>query len=131
MACTVTDFRTRFPEFADDVEYSDARIQLFLDDAANFHMGTNENRWCNKYNYAQCYLAAHLLTLGTATESGDSSVKSGPITSKSAGGVSVSRSVVAKDRSDQDDFYMGTSYGQQFLTIRNTCFVGVVIANCL
>jgi hypothetical protein len=41
------------------------------------------------------------------------------------------RAVVAKDRSDMDDFYMGTSYGQQFLIIRNTCFVGVLVANCL
>lgn len=131
MACTVAEFRIRFPEFADDVEYPDARIQLFLDDAANCYMGTDENRWCNKYNYAQCYLAAHLLTVATGAEAGDTSVKSGPVSSKSAGGVSVSRAVVAKDRSDQDDFYMGTVYGQQFLNIRNTCFVGVAIANCL
>lgn len=131
MACTVAEFRIRFPEFADDVEYPDARIQLFLDDAANYYMGTDENRWCNKYNYAQCYLAAHLLTVATGAEAGDTSVKSGPVSSKSAGGVSVSRAVVAKDRSDQDDFYMGTVYGQQFLNIRNTCFVGVAIANCL
>jgi hypothetical protein len=131
MACTVAEFRIRFPEFADDVEYPDARIQLFLDDAANCYMGTDENRWRNKYNYAQCYLAAHLLTVATGAEAGDTSVKSGPVSSKSAGGVSVSRAVVAKDRSDQDDFYMGTVYGQQFLNIRNTCFVGVAIANCL
>ena len=131
MACTVAEFRIRFPEFADDVEYSDARIQLFLDDAANCYMGTDENRWCNKYNYAQCYLAAHLLTVGIGSEAGDTSVKSGPVSSKTAGGVSVSRAVVAKDRSDQDDFYMGTVYGQQFLNIRNTCFVGVAIASCL
>jgi hypothetical protein len=131
MATDVPTFRIRFPEFADDTEYPDARIQLFLDDAANCYMGTDENRWCGKYDYAQAYLAAHLLTVGTSAEAGDSSVKAGPVSSKTAGGVSVSRAVVAKDRSDLDDFYMGTTYGQQFLNIRNTCFVGVVVANCL
>lgn len=131
MATDVPTFRIRFPEFSDNTEYPDARIQLFLDDAVNCYMGTDENRWCNKYDYAQAYLAAHLLTVGTASEAGDSSVKSGPISSKSAGGVSVTRAVVAKDRSDTDDFYMSTTYGQQFLNIRNACFVGAITANCL
>ena len=128
MTTSVTQFRARFP---DQAEYSDERIQLFLDDAANIYMGLNESRWCNNYDTAQAYLAAHLLTVGTATEAGDSSANAGPITSKSAGGVSVSKSVTTKDRSDADDFYMSTSYGQQFLNIRNMCFVPVVIANQL
>lgn len=131
MATDVATFKIRFPEFADDTEYPNARVQLFLDDAANSYMGTDEGRWAGKYDYAQAYLAAHLLTIGTSAEAGDSSVKSGPVSSKTAGGVSVSRVVVAKDRSDLDDFYMATTYGQQFLNIRNTCFVGVVVANCL
>ena len=131
MATDLTTFRIRFPEFSDDTDYPDPRVQLFLEDAANCYMGTEENRWCGKYDYAQAYLAAHLLAVNTAAEAGDSSAKSGPVSSKSAGGVSVSRAVVAKDRSDQDTFYMSTSYGQQFINIRNTCFAGVTIANCL
>tara|TARA_R110000851_G_scaffold96792_2_gene209931 strand:+ start:17206 stop:17592 length:387 start_codon:yes stop_codon:yes gene_type:complete len=128
MACTVSDFRTRLPEYSDNTEYPDPRIQLFLDDAAE-DIGSDENRWCGKYNRAHCYLGAHLLLKGTATEVGDTSSSSGSISSKSAGGVSVGRAVVAKDRSDLDDFYASTSYGQQFLSIRNTCLVGVLIAN--
>jgi hypothetical protein len=131
MACTTGEFRTRFPEFSDPVEFTDARIQLFLDDAANCYIGTNEPRWCGKYDYAQCYLAAHLLTVGTNSEAGDSSSSSGTVVSKSAGGVSLTRSSVPKGRSDQDDFFMSTVYGQQFLNIRDTCFVGVAVANCL
>lgn len=131
MATDVATFRIRFPEFADNTEYSDQRIQLFLDDAANCYMGTEESRWCGKYDYAHAYLAAHLLIVGTSAEAGDSSVKAGPVSSKTAGGVSVSRAVTAKDRSDLDDFYLGTTYGQQFLNIRNACFVGVAIANYL
>lgn len=128
MSCTILEFRTRFPEFSDETEYPDIRIQLFLDDAVNIYMGTDENRWCNKYNYAQCYLAAHLLVGATSTEAGDTNVKSGPISSKSAGGVSVTRAVVATDRSDSDNFYMTTPYGQQFLITRNGCFVGILTA---
>lgn len=131
MACTVENFRLRFPEFSDSLEYSDARIQLFLDDSVNFHIGTDEVRWCGKYDYAHCYLTAHLLARGSASELGDSSSQSGVISSKSAGGVSVTRSVVAKSRSDLDEFYVTTTYGQQFITIRNTCFIGVRVATIL
>ena len=130
MATDLATFRTRFPEFSDDTEYTDARAQLFLDDAQG-DLGLNESRWNGKYDKAQAYLAAHLLSVGTKTELGDTATSAGAVQSKSAGGVSVSKSVTAKDRSDQDDFYMSTSYGQQFLIIRNSCFVGALVANCL
>jgi len=129
MATNISTFRIRFPEFSDEIDYPDDRLQLFLDDAINCYMGDNESRWCNRYDYAQAYLAAHLLTIATGSESGDTSVKSGPISGKTAGGVSVRRAVLPKDRSEQDDFYMGTTYGQQFISIRNSCFVGVMVAN--
>lgn len=131
MAVDITSFRIRFPEFSDPVEYLDARIQIFLDDAVNAYMGTNEGRWCGKYDYAHAYLVAHLLTVGTKSELGDNSTATGLISSKSAGGVSVTKTVPTKTRTDLDDFYMSTSYGQRFLTIRNTCFAGVSVANCL
>jgi hypothetical protein len=125
---TPDDIRLRFPEFADLVAYPDARIQLFIDDTA-CHMGADETRWfC--YDAAQAYLVAHLLTIGTATESGSSSATSGPITSKSAGGVSVTRAaVVSVNQSVGDGFYSSTAYGQQFLMYRNRSFVGVRVAN--
>lgn len=129
MAIDIAIFRTRFPEFSDDVEYPDPRIQLFLDDSVALYIGSDEVRWCNRYDIAQAYLTAHLLSVATNTEIGDTNAKSGPVSSKSAGGVSVTRAIVSKDRSDTDDFYMGTAYGQQFLNIRNMCFVGVLVAN--
>lgn len=128
MTIDTATFKTRFPEFADDVEYPDERVQLFLDDVVTIHMGSDEGRWCNKYDIAQAYLAAHLLIIGTNSEAGDTNANVGPVSSKSAGGVSVTKAVIAKDRSDMDNFYMTTSYGQQFLNIRNTCFVGVLTA---
>jgi len=131
MAITVSDFRTRFPEFADDTEYPDARIELFIEDSQVAYIGTDEKRWGGKYNYAQAYLVAHLLASGEASEAGDGSAKVGPVTSKSAGGVSVTRAASAKDRSDTDDFFMGTVYGQRFILVRNQCFAGVLVANTL
>jgi len=130
MSITVSDFRIRFPEFSDEAEYSDPRILLFIEDSTAY-IGTDELRWGSKYNLAQSYLSAHLLISAEKTELGDISSSSGTIQSKSAGGVSVSKSIVAKDRSDLDDFYIGTSYGQQFLNIRNLCFAGGIVANRL
>lgn len=131
MTITVSEFRTRFPEFSSEDDYPESRIQMFIEDTLNIHLGSNERPWNGKYNFAQSYLVAHLLTLATATELGDSSAKVGPISNKTVAGVSVSRAVVAKDRSDSDDLLSSTAYGIQFLSIRNTCFVPVLVGNCL
>lgn len=131
MTVSVEDFRIRFPEFDDETEYNSKRIQMFIEDTTTY-IGTDENRWCGNYDKAQAYLAGHLLTVGTNTEVGDANVKSGPIQSKTAGGVSVSRAVQATpNRGTADDFMMTTSYGQQYIVIRNLCFAGVSIATCL
>lgn len=127
MAIDVATFRVRFPEFADVATYPDVRIELFLDDAT-LYMGTDENRWRGKYDIAQANLAAHLLTLGTNSEAGDSSSQSGSITSKSAGGVSVSMSAPTLSRSEIDSYLSTTIYGQQYINFRNLCFSGVSVA---
>ena len=129
MAASVVDFRTRFPEFSDDTEFTDDRVQLFIDDTV-LYMGTDENRWGDKYNTAQIYLTAHLLSVAMSSEAsgGNASASAGVISSKSAGGVSVTRQIVNKVRSEEDDFYMSTVYGQQFLILRDRCFVGVLVA---
>ncbi len=130
MAISIATFRTRFPEFSDSSEFPDPRIQLFIDDSLLF-IGTDENRWGGKYDIAQSYYVAHLLTVGTKTEAWDVSASLGSIKSKSAGGVSISRGSVDKDRSDADGLLATTSYGLQFLSIRNGCFVGILAANKL
>lgn len=129
MACDITTcFRARYPEFGDTALYPDPRVQLFLDDAAQ-DMGSDENRWCGKYDRAQAALAAHYLTKGTLSEAGDTSASVGPITGKTAGGVSVQRAAVSKDRGNADDQLSTTTYGQQFLALRDSCLVGVTVAN--
>ncbi len=52
---TVLEFRTRFPEFA---SVPDARVQMFLDDAAL--LMTSEEKWLGDYTVAHEYHAAHL-----------------------------------------------------------------------
>ena len=131
MAITIADFRTRFPEFCDRTLYPDARIQLFIDDTVCW-MGTDENHWCSsgqKYNYAQAYLTAHLLTKGTNSSAGDSSGAAGPITSKTAGGVSVTRSSIdTSNMSTTDADFSSTTYGQRYMEIRDQCFIGMLPA---
>ncbi len=132
MATTVALFRERFPEFADNTEYPDERVQLFLGDAASpAHMGVTESHWCDTYDYAQAYLAAHLLTSAESTEVGDASIQSGPIASKTVDGVSITRVVSTTDRSGSDEFYMGTSYGQRFIHARNMCMIPMAVACAL
>lgn len=130
MAVDVATFRIRFPEFSDNTEFPSERIQLFIDDSVILHIGTDELRWGGKYDIAQAYLSAHLLSIGGETELGSKAANVGPVSSKSAGGVSVTKAVVAKDRSEGDDFYSSTSYGQQFIIIRNRCFAGALVASC-
>lgn len=131
MTITVSKFRTRFPEYSDLTEYPDQTIEMFIEDSQIIYLGTDENRWGGKYDIAQSYLVAHLLSVSDMSQAGDTNSRVGAISSKSAGGVSVSRAVTAKDRSDQDDFFMSSNYGQQYLIIRNSCFVGVMVANQL
>ena len=122
---SIEDFRTRFPEFSDVTSYPDARVQLFIDDSIQ-DIGSDESRWAGKYNRAQSYYVAHLLHKASLLEAGSTSSTTGPISSKTAGGVSVSRSVVAKKRSDTDDALMSTYYGQTFMSIRNSVFASIL-----
>jgi len=126
---TIELFRLRFPEFEDDMDYIDERIELFISDTVDFHMGSDELRWGSVaiYNLAQANLVAHLLTLATKTEMGDSSSESGPVLSKSAGGVSVSMANNYSSGSSLDILLSTTVYGQQFISIRNRVFIGVLV----
>jgi hypothetical protein len=102
-----------------------------LDDAVSVYMGTDESRWCGNYNYAHCYLTAHLLKVGNSTKLGDSSSKSGTITNRSAGNVSTAYSVNTHSGVTSENWYNSTSYGQTFIIIRDNCLTGVLVANDL
>lgn len=114
MALTVADFRIRFPEFADDTTYPDARIQLFLDDATTC---VNETCWGNKYEMGVCYLAAHNLWIGsqTSTTGGNASF-GGPLQSATTGPKSYTRGSFSFGTEDAQ--LASTPYGQKYLELR-------------
>ena len=131
MTINVSQFRTRFPEFSSEEEFSNERIELFIEDSVLIHMGDDPRRWNGKYEYAQAYLVAHLLRCAVGSEAGDGNAAVGPVVSKTVAGVSVTRGYVASpNSSDYDNFLLSSKYGQVFLTVRNSCFIGVAVATC-
>ncbi len=125
---TPVDLRTRYPEFVDPVEYTDARIEMFIADAQD-DMGTSESHWLSEYRYnrALSALSAHYLVLARDSEYGDTNAKY-PIIQKTAGGVSLSYSGLAgASKSDYIKRLSSTTYGQEFLSIRGRSFVGSLV----
>jgi len=125
---TPDDLRIRYPEFSDVVEYVDARLLMFIQDAID-DMGTSESHWHSEYRYnrALSALSAHYLVLATASEYGDTNAKY-PIIQKTAGGVSLSYSGLAgASRTDYIKRLSSTTYGQEFLSLRGRTFVGSLV----
>ena len=130
MAVDVAGFRARYPEFADAAQYPDALIQRHIDDALCI-LGNGSN-WCSVCIYEQAVYAyvAHLLTLAERTAAGDANAIPGTISSKTAGGVSVSYATPSGvGNSNPSDMWLdGTLYGQFFKQLRNQCLIGVMVA---
>lgn len=131
---TLAGFKARFPEF-EALGISDATMQVFLDDAIA-HL--DENAWGECYERAVYYYAAHALTMNqrrteavTGGGLGGASGSSGPVTSASADGLSVSYAAPKASDGDGDDWYRQTSYGQEYLNLRGECISGARVASCL
>lgn len=125
---TPDDIRTRYPEFSDTTEYTDARLEMFIYDAVD-DIGSSVCHWINEYRYnrALAALSAHYLVLGTESEYGNTSAKY-PIIQKTAGGVSLSYSGLAgASRSDYIKRLSSTTYGQEFLALRGRTIVGSLV----
>lgn len=113
---SVADFKIRFPEY---VNHDDARIQLFLDDAA-LRM-KSPDKWLEFYDVAHAYLAAHLLFTGEQTLLGDGAV-AGPISHQEVDDV-VIKQALADVRVDMDELF-STSYGKRYWHYRRLCLIG-------
>jgi hypothetical protein len=98
---TVTDFKTRFTEFASE---SDTRVQLYLDDAELF---VSESAWEARYDLGVLYLAAHLLE----NDNAQGGASAGPVNKRKVGEVEESYAVQA---TDSDSELMSTQYGRRF-----------------
>lgn len=114
----VADFRTRFPEFANVV---DARIQMFMDDAAL--LMESPERWLSFYDVAHVYYAAHMLVVGTTQELGDTGILS-PVRKQEVDDVMIEQAIA--DVTAIQDELLSTSYGKRFWGYRKICFTGII-----
>jgi hypothetical protein len=118
MAITPAEFKLRFPEF-DSV--SDARIQIFIDDA---ELELDEDRWGDLYDKGLSYLTAHLLYIGEQT-SGGQGEGGGPLSTKAVGDVSFSfGSYLTTD--NKATVFNSTSYGQEYYRLMIMVGMGAV-----
>jgi hypothetical protein len=114
---TVADFQDRFPEFCEE---EDPRVQLFLDDAAL--LMNSQEKWLDFYDVAHQYLAAHLLTLASSTETGDSGILA-PIKRQEVDDVVIEQAIDSVKVS-KDDLY-STSYGKSYIRYQRIVFAGI------
>lgn len=118
---TVANFRIRFPEFSDDTLFTDARIQMFIDDAVIW-MSEDDGRWLDWYELAQYYLVAHFLTVATLTEGGDANSQF-PVALQEVDDVII-KSAVSDVKPTMDVFHT-TSYGQTYYRYLKMTFTGI------
>ena len=113
MAITLQEYRGRFTEHA---AVSDADVS-FAVDCANEDVG--DEFLGLKADRARLWYAAHTVECDYVERSGDP-VATGPVSSKSADGLSVSFAVSASAVPQKDDF-QSTKYGQRYayLVTRN------------
>ena len=125
----VTEFRKRFPEFADAGIYLDSRIQLYLDDSA---LELEETKFGDEYDRAHSYLSAHYLALSLQTEAsgGSGTGSAGPVNNKKVGELQIGydSSSVAAIAARNPNHYALTGYGQIFISIRRRLCTGAWIA---
>lgn len=110
MSVLPADIKDLFPEFA---SVSDARIQLFIDQAS---LSVNASVWGNKADFGIQYLTAHLITVANRGGSG----AAGPITSEKVGDLQRS---YANNVSASAHELGSTGYGMEFLRLRRSLFI--------
>lgn len=113
----VVSFHTRFPEFC---EVDDARVQLFLDDAAL--LMDSPNKWLDFYNVAHEYFAAHLITVSLSSETGDSGALA-PIRKQEVDDVMIEQAVA--DVHPNMDELLTTVYGKRYWLYRRIVTIGI------
>lgn len=122
MALIPADFRTRFEGQFDLV--SDARIEFWLEDA---QLEVGAQAWGTLHEKGVMLLAAHLLQLELDRQDDDESgsITMNRVTSKKVGDVSVSFARATADSSDED-WYLLTDYGAEYLRLKRRAGMGAV-----
>lgn len=112
---TVTQFRTRFPEFADipDTDAGNAYIQALIDEGL---LILKQRRWGDYWTLGMGYYVAHNLCAVRLQIKGDTTALL-PTHTQRAGTVMVGYGAIKDDGTVSQSFFQGTSYGQQFLRL--------------
>lgn len=126
----VATFRTLLPEFANTTTFPDAVIQFNITLAIN---SLNPRVWGDRLQAGVLYYAAHYVALAAARTAAAAGAAPGTIiglvpgimTSKSVGGVSASYDV-SVGRTEGGGVFNLTTYGLEYLTLRDTVAVGVI-----
>lgn len=114
----VQEFKRRYPQFskvsAGHIEATAVLAEAYLPSG------------CKKYHEAMLMLlVAHMLTLDEQAK--DGTLTTGQVTSASVGGVSVGFSVAQGNKNNQ--WFMLTPYGLQFLSLKKKCSTPVFYAS--
>lgn len=116
MPITNSQFRIRFPEFADTAEYSDELVDLVIQEALE-RVSTSVFGSGATHAAAHGFMTAHLLS-STPYASASSALTGGQeVASVSAGPISVTYSPSGSGASASAAGLASTSYGQQFLAL--------------
>lgn len=123
MTVTPASFKIRFPEF---ISQTDARIQLFLDDAVLMH---NVSYWGDKLDLGISYYTAHDLSKSIDSEDseGAGGGGGGAISGGSVDGTSISFVSPKTSTNNMDSYYTSTSYGIKYLDLMSSLPLGAEI----
>lgn len=122
---TTSEFRSRFPAFADESKYSEDLVQMMLN-TAMLYISPERNclvRECVQIQMIYL-MTAHLVELNYNLATGKSSgLGAGQVASASVGGVSVSKAI-PNNRTELDYWLNLTPYGMQLLALLSM-FTGI------
>ena len=98
------------------------KLDLYLQLAAQ---QLSQRRWGANWEFAVCYLAAHVLVSGggnAGSQSGSGGAAGGALTQVQVGDLSKSFTAVG-DTAARDNTYMTTAYGRMFIQLRRATIV--------
>ncbi len=131
---TPADVRARFIEFDDLVVYSDARIQIHIDDT---ECEIDEGQWGCFFAKGQAFLVAHYLAIQDMTAAGGTGSGSSAgqnthnrVDSEAEGDTNVSYGSGTSTSggfagAGTDELLASTLYGQQYIELRSKAILGV------
>jgi len=125
MALDLTSFRARFPEYSDNQTYTNAYVQVFIDDALEDVSQTKFKE--SIADRITAYLAAHYLTVAELSKAGNQGSLA-PVASQAVGDISVSYAVNNSEKGS-DAYFNSTTYGQQYMTLLRRYCAGMISLN--